>query len=629
MATYRINFQLADSFDNDYFADLDMSLAADDNAHQNPQTQTKPTTILSLVEDMENRLASLREYQLHYANQHTVINSQLDKIESQWFNTLKPALLSQNKQGFYTLSSQYIEDVNRFVSELQYRNEQRQTWQQSLQVASIILTIIIMLVGMYKLRRNVLIPVQQLIKANQQFKQNQHSVRVSIAGYEEFNALGASFNDMASTIETYQHSLNNDVNIKTQHLVKANEVLSLFYNFSKQLTTNKVSLHKLDSLITDFGEIFPHLDFTLCIQNSTLHNKDSIALHDDKMKELCSKLNCDNCAIKEDIYTQTYPIAHQNDEFGELKVRPKSILMVSSNLNSNDNKSASHQAGGYKANSSEMNSPEANSPKKPISSSQRIKMIEIDSTYLDTENSELIIALTNLISTALSLRKQRQQEHQLILFEERSTIARELHDSLAQSLSYLKIQVSVLERHVSKVSDKECASAISQHLEQIKAGLNSAYQQLRDLLITFRLTIDSDNFDDALHEAANEFAAKGSFEVVVSNKVMTLSLNASEQVNLLQIAREALSNISRHAKATNVTIELGYDDTDEHIVMQIIDDGIGISGSVDQTQHHGLMIMQERARHLDGSVTLSNNQPTGTIITTTFTPSFFDEYTTL
>ncbi len=55
---------------------------------------------------------------------------------------------------------------------------------------------------------------------------------------------------------------------------------------------------------------------------------------------------------------------------------------------------------------------------------------------------------------------------------------------------------------------------------------------------------------------------------------MTLNLNANEQVNLIQITREALSNISRHAQATNVAIELGYDETNEHIVMQIIDDGM-------------------------------------------------------
>ena len=213
MATYRINFQLANDFDDDYIAGLDMGLADGDSVsrNQNDSDQSKSAIVLSLVEDMEHRLASLREYQLNYANQHDIINSQFERIESQWLANLKPALLAQDKQGFYTFSSRYIEDVDSFVSELQHRNEQRQTWQQSLQVASIILTIIILLIGMHKLRRNVLIPVQQLIQANRQFRQGKHDTRVSITGYGEFNALGESFNDMAGTIETYQHSLKSEV----------------------------------------------------------------------------------------------------------------------------------------------------------------------------------------------------------------------------------------------------------------------------------------------------------------------------------------------------------------------------------------------------------------------------------
>jgi two-component system nitrate/nitrite sensor histidine kinase NarX len=247
------------------------------------------------------------------------------------------------------------------------------------------------------------------------------------------------------------------------------------------------------------------------------------------------------------------------------------------------------------------------------------------STELDAQNNELIVALTNLISAALSLRKQRQQEHQLILLEERSTIARELHDSLAQSLSYLKIQVSVLERHLKNAGSESVQAPVYQNIEQIKVGLGSAYQQLRDLLVTFRLTIDTDSFDEALHDAASEFALKGNFDIAVHNHIMTLNLSATEQIDLIQIAREALSNISRHAQAKRVEIHLGYEEDDKHIAMSIIDDGIGMSGSVDQTQHHGLMIMKERAHNIGGELIVAENQPRGTIITVRFEPNFFDE----
>jgi two-component system nitrate/nitrite sensor histidine kinase NarX len=192
-------------------------------------------------------------------------------------------------------------------------------------------------------------------------------------------------------------------------------------------------------------------------------------------------------------------------------------------------------------------------------------------------------------------------------------------------LSYLKIKVSVLERHLKNANSESVESPVYQNIEQIKVGLGSAYQQLRDLLVTFRLTIDNDNFDEALHDAASEFALKGGFNIGVHNSVMTLNLSATEQIDLIQIARESLSNISRHAQAKNVEIHLGYEDGDKHIVMRIIDDGVGMTGSVDQAQHHGLMIMKERAHNIGGELIVTDNQPRGTIITVRFEPNFFDE----
>ena len=625
MATYRLNFQIARDFSDDHPFSPSLhvgqnSVGDKTNAQSAKQdkldfaNKTTAEKIDILSRDMENRLEELQVYQLTSANRHVRINEQLKEIKEQWYQDLKPALLAQDKQGFYSVSSRYIEDVNDFVGELQYRNEQRQTWQQNLQILSLLLIAIIVLIGMRRLQKSVLLPIQQLIKANNQFKRGQTQTRVSIKGYREFEVLGSSFNDMAGTIETYQRSLESEVQIKIQHLVKANQVLSLFYDFSKSLTTSQVSLYQLDDLIADFRKALPHLEFTLCIQNKYITNKNAIVLHGKKMKELCKKLSCESCGIKNGEHTKSYPIVHQQETFGELRVRPKSTLVMNRFFVTDGDDNADNHSN--------------------ITPEQRIQMTEAGSIFpfvsaeLDAQNDELIVALTNLISTALSLRKQRQQEHQLILFEERSTIARELHDSLAQSLSYLKIQVSVLERHLKNVGSEPVQAPVYQNIEQIKIGLGSAYQQLRDLLVTFRLTIDNDNFDEALRDAASEFASKGDFNMTVHNRIMTLNLSATEQIDLIQIAREALSNISRHAKAKNVEIQLAYEDGDKYIVMSIIDDGVGMSGSVDQTQHHGLIIMKERAHNIGGEFIVTDNQPQGTIVTVRFAPNFFDEKNT-
>ena len=566
--------------------------------------------------DMESRLNKLEGYLTASKRQSEIINDGFENIKTQWSQQLQPALLSQNKQAFYTNSVQYVEDVNGLVNELQYRNEQRQVWQQLIQLISLILTIMIMLLGLYKLHQNVLIPVQKLIKANSRFKQGEYNTRVSIPGYSEFNELGNSFNDMARTIDSYQLSLENEISVKTEHLVKANQALSLLYEFAQQLTTSQLSIHKLDSLITDFGKLLPHLELTLCLQNEVFNHKDSIALHSDNMQELCARLTCDSCDIKNNEHTKSYPIAHQKTEFGELRVRPKSMLLTADSPSATASETSTTNGSNFK-----------NSQRPSQQTSQRIPLVDEDSPYFVSANDNLITALTNLIGTALSLRKQKQQEYQLVLFEERTTIARELHDSLAQSLSYLKIQISVLEKHLKKAfsqQETEAEKEVWAHIEHIKTGLKSAYQELRDLLVTFRLTIDNDNFDAALHESASEFALKGGFDINVNNRVMTLSLTAAEQVDLIQIAREALSNISRHAHAKNVEVDLGYNKENTHIVMAIIDDGIGISGQVDQSLHHGLMIMEERAHSLGGILVVTDNEPKGTIVAAKFAPDFFN-----
>ena len=207
MATYRINFQLATNFDEDHpfnasigvknnpssISDLATNQKIELRNQLRPVTQANSKKINILIKDMESRLAKLHAYQLANANDSQAIDSQLKQIHLQWLGSLKPALLSLDKQKFYIDSSNYIKKVDRFVSELQHRNEQRQTWQQVLQTGSLILIITILLMGMHKLRKNVLLPVQDLIKANSNFKQGDRSARASVAGYAEFREMASSF----------------------------------------------------------------------------------------------------------------------------------------------------------------------------------------------------------------------------------------------------------------------------------------------------------------------------------------------------------------------------------------------------------------------------------------------------
>lgn len=529
MAAYRFNFLLASDFDPSNLglqanpSDKD-SLGFKDSLGAKvgsvadptgPTTADKEQRLNTLINDMNRRHQLLHQYQNQLANRNERIDRQIKRIEQRWQNELLPLLLNNDAQGFYKASLPYVQQVDAVVSQLQYRNERRQSQQQLFQLFFLGLMVLVMLAVIAELRKKALAPIQNLVKAKESFKSGQLDTRVAIKGYSEFEELGLSFNDMVSTIEKNHLYLESEVQSKTAHLTQANQVLALLYDFAKYLTTSQVSIVELNRLIADFGKIIPDLEFTLCLKNDLLDNQDAIAIHSSALRELCSTSTCDSCLIKTNAYTESFDIRHQKYQYGELRVRPKS-LGISQSLNISRSTAETPITDNI-APSDFLKQGAAPNSRIPLieelnafSESEQLPEAEqIATKALISDNKEAIIALTNLISTAMFLLHQRQHEHQIILLEERATIARELHDSLAQSLSYLKIQVTILEKRLNHTHcDSPDLVLVTDSILKIKEGLTSAYQHLRDLLVTFRLSLNDDSFDEALHNSADEFAKK-------------------------------------------------------------------------------------------------------------------------
>jgi len=248
-----------------------------------------------------------------------------------------------------------------------------------------------------------------------------------------------------------------------------------------------------------------------------------------------------------------------------------------------------------------------------------LRAIFSDGHPLRDWESELIGALANLIGTSLSLEHQREQENRLLLLAERTTIARELHDSLAQALSYMKLQVSRMSTLIRRGESTEQLAEVN---DELRDGLNSAYRQLRELLTTFRLQIHG-GLQDALQQTVDEFAQRGSMQVILDQQNLSFSLCASEQIHLLQIVREALSNCARHAAAEHAWVTISQ--LGESVRLLIEDDGCSINHDFDTRQHHGISIMRERARSIGGTLQISRRQPTGTRIEMEFKAMFFSD----
>jgi two-component system nitrate/nitrite sensor histidine kinase NarX len=220
---------------------------------------------------------------------------------------------------------------------------------------------------------------------------------------------------------------------------------------------------------------------------------------------------------------------------------------------------------------------------------------------------ELLRSIADLVSLFMQVKNNKETEKRLLISEERAVIARELHDSLAQSLSYIKFQVSILESIMGDGSDR---LKISECLSELRTSTSKAYEQLRNLLSTFRLRLEDMTFWEAVEQSADEFAKKGNISIRISRLSLFEHLDAKRETHLLQIIRECLSNVLKHAKAKNAQIV--FEQKGRNLQVMVIDDGIGFTPQNNNQGHFGIAIIQERAEALGAKVKYLANKPSGT-----------------
>ena len=197
----------------------------------------------------------------------------------------------------------------------------------------------------------------------------------------------------------------------------------------------------------------------------------------------------------------------------------------------------------------------------------------------------------------------------LLRFEDRSAIANELHDSLAQSLASLKMQVRVLDDTLRQ--DNEVA--IWKEMENIQAGLDEANIELRELITYFRLPVDGNGVVSAIEKAVSRFRLTSSIEAVLQNHWPAVNLPVEHERQVLRIVQEGLANVRKHSGADMVRILLNQAHDARRVLIE--DDGIGMSLTpAEMDNHFGLSIMQERAGSIGATLQLESEPGDGTRI---------------
>ena len=457
------------------------------------------------------------------------------------------------------LTETFLDDIDRLVFVLQRLSEDKLKVLRLIQGASMFLILLTAFIALYRMNQSIVQPMNELVKAADDAGRGKFSSLPNSNSQDEIGLLINTFNDMSAQLKEMHENFEKSVNDKTKALATSNQSLELLYLVSRKLVGDTTH-DNLTELIGRIEETINLGKIAVCLSehhNNEFFTKYNSSVNQDKP---CTIGDCMSC-IEKCVYKYQFSLMQGDEHFGYLQVHVE------------------------------------------------------PSVQIQQWQKQLLQAIADNIAFALSLEKQREQNSLFLLMEERAVIARELHDSLAQSLSYLKVQVSVLERQMDKKVD---ASIVESTIGELKSGLNNAYRQLRELLTTFRLKLDEPSLRNAIQATVVEFSARCHHPIALNYTLPSDLLSANEKVHVLQIVREALSNVHRHANASSAQVDIHSNG--EGITVRITDDGIGLSENMDREGHYGIAIMKERSASLKASIKLTSAYDKGTQVLIQFTP---------
>jgi signal transduction histidine kinase len=205
---------------------------------------------------------------------------------------------------------------------------------------------------------------------------------------------------------------------------------------------------------------------------------------------------------------------------------------------------------------------------------------------------------------ALSARLQRVRE------EEKTRIARDLHDDLGQALTALQLELRAAEALVETLDAGAVAGGISDRLVEASNLASATIATVQRLSQHLRSeALDSVGLDAALRQELRLFARRTGLEVAEALEPVA-PLDREVATAGFRIAQEALTNVARHAQATRVDVRLSASAGD--LVLEIGDDGRGLAPGEPQQEHLGLVGMRERAREFGGEVQFAARPGGGT-----------------
>jgi two-component system nitrate/nitrite sensor histidine kinase NarX len=224
--------------------------------------------------------------------------------------------------------------------------------------------------------------------------------------------------------------------------------------------------------------------------------------------------------------------------------------------------------------------------------------------------SQLLMPFGQLVGLALeNERLARDNLHARVVLE-RQHLATEIHDAVAQSLTFARMRLTTLERAL-QADDRGDALACC---TDISDELRNAHSRLREVITHFRAGMDARGLLASLHETADKFQERTGIELALECHVTDIPLSPLQEAQAFNIVQEALANVRRHSGARRARVAIHP--CQDALEITVEDDGCGLTPLVAECgagdDHHGLRIMRERAERAGGWIRFDNPLTGGT-----------------
>ncbi|MBA3874659.1 MAG: GAF domain-containing sensor histidine kinase [Anaerolineae bacterium] len=227
---------------------------------------------------------------------------------------------------------------------------------------------------------------------------------------------------------------------------------------------------------------------------------------------------------------------------------------------------------------------------------------------LRTEDLQLLYLVGDLLAIAVERARLFNRSAEIGAIEERNRLAREIHDTLAQGLTAIALQLETADALLDTgKSPERVHEAVMQALYLARTNLEEARRSVMDLRAA---PLEGRVLDVALKALVDEWASRRkiviNFNVVGAGRMLPVRI----EIGLYRILQEALTNIGRHAQAHQVNVQLMV--MPEQVQLKISDDGRGFDPDHVATNHFGLIGMNERVKLLSGKLQVSSSPGAGT-----------------